>query len=354
MNEITGQVFSVAKENRPVAGCTISKEVFSNGEDYILYFSLAKDTDISAEIYDYQKLIIVSDGNMEVYTNKDVWKLNSSDCILTPASIPVGMRTNTKAVYTEVSIRRSNINNAVNPGEVFKLADLLPYQDGKIVNMDIAHNDKMKARLETIGVDGAKIVSVGVMDYLRDDPLDEDSCRKRITKDGPVVLASNLAPHKSVFAYHLPDCLHIDLYGPDYTGPVNDMVQYRGVYDPVELMDVMEGSFGLVWDSTSADTCDGPFGEYMLFNNPHKIALYLASGMPVIVWDRSAMADFVKEEGCGFMVSRLSEIPDKISELSDEDYEKMRNNAMRVGKDMRKGSHIKAAVERAVELSEIR
>ena len=144
MNEITGQVFSVAKENRPVAGCTISKEVFSNGEDYILYFSLAKDTDISAEIYDYQKLIIVSDGNMEVYTNKDVWKLNSSDCILTPASIPVGMRTNTKAVYTEVSIRRSNINNAVNPGEVFKLADLLPYQDGKIVNMDIAHNDKMK------------------------------------------------------------------------------------------------------------------------------------------------------------------------------------------------------------------
>ena len=36
------------------------------------------------------------------------------------------------------------MNNAVNPGEVFKLADLLPYQDGKIVNMDIAHNDKMK------------------------------------------------------------------------------------------------------------------------------------------------------------------------------------------------------------------
>ena len=92
----------------------------------------------------------------------------------------------------------------------------------------------------------------------------------------------------------------------------------------------------------------------MLFNNPHKIALYIASGMPVIVWDRSAMTDFGKEEGCGFMVSRLSEIPDKISELSDEDYEKMRNNAMRVGKDMRKGSHIKAAVERAVELSEIR
>jgi len=218
----------------------------------------------------------------------------------------------------------------------------------------IAHNDKMKDRLESVGVDGDKIVSVGVMDYLRDDFLDEESCRKRITKSGPVVLASNLAPHKSVFAYHLPDCLRIDLYGPDYTGPVNDMVQYRGVYNPVELMDVMEGSFGLVWDSTSADTCDGPFGEYMLFNNPHKIALYLASGMPVIVWDRSAMADFVRDEECGIMVGRLSEIPDKISNLSDEDYERMRSSAMRVGADMRKGSHIRAAVEKAVELSEKR
>ena len=122
----------------------------------------------------------------------------------------------------------------------------------------------------------------------------------------------------------------------------------------MELMDVMEGSFGLVWDSTSADTCDGPFGEYMLFNNPHKIALYLASGMPVIVWDRSAMADFVEEEKCGIMVSRLSEIPDKTAGITDEDYERMRSNAMRVGADMRKGSHIKAAVQRAVELSENR
>lgn len=221
----------------------------------------------------------------------------------------------------------------------------------KTADVIIAHNDKMKARLESIGVDGDKIVSVGVMDYLRDEPLDEESCRRRIAKDGPVVLSSNLAPYKSVFAYHLPDCLRIDLYGPDYSGPVNDMVQYRGVYDPVELMDVMEGSFGLVWDSTSPDTCDGPFGEYMLFNNPHKIALYLASGMPVIVWDRSAMADFVREEKCGFMVSRLSEIPDRIARLSDEDYELLRKSAMRVGADMRKGVHIRAAVEKALKLT---
>lgn len=36
------------------------------------------------------------------------------------------------------------MNEAVRAGEVFKLAELVPYQNGKIVNMDVVHNDKMK------------------------------------------------------------------------------------------------------------------------------------------------------------------------------------------------------------------
>ena len=49
------------------------------------------------------------------------------------------------AVYTEVSIRRRDImNEAIKAGEVFRLAEIVPYQDGKIVNMDVVHNDKMK------------------------------------------------------------------------------------------------------------------------------------------------------------------------------------------------------------------
>lgn len=36
------------------------------------------------------------------------------------------------------------MNNAIKAGEVFKLAELLPYQEGKIINMDVAHNEKMK------------------------------------------------------------------------------------------------------------------------------------------------------------------------------------------------------------------
>lgn len=144
MKEKTGKVFRIAEDNQPVAGCTISKEVYASGQDYISYFSLAKDTDISAEIYGYHKLLILHEGDMEVYTDKEVFTLDSGDCILTPTDTPVGMRTNTKAIYTEISIRRNTMNNAIKAGEVFKLAELLPYQEGKIINMDVAHNEKMK------------------------------------------------------------------------------------------------------------------------------------------------------------------------------------------------------------------
>ena len=145
MKEKVGEVFSIAKDNQPVTGCTISKEVYG-GWNYIIYFSLAGNTDISAEIYPYHKLLIIADGSMEVYgTDGFVKALRAGDCILTLTDTPMGMRTAEGAIYTEISIRREDImNEAIKAGEVFKLAELVPYVEGKIVNMDVVHNDKMK------------------------------------------------------------------------------------------------------------------------------------------------------------------------------------------------------------------
>ena len=48
-----------------IPGCTVSKEI-SGGDNYISIFSLAKGTDISAEIYPYHKMLIVSDGTLTI------------------------------------------------------------------------------------------------------------------------------------------------------------------------------------------------------------------------------------------------------------------------------------------------
>ena len=145
MKEKTGEVFSIAKDNVPVPGCTISKEIYG-GENALTYFSLAKNTDISAEIFPSYKMLIVADGSVVVYGNDGFWqKLRSGDSILTLADTPMGMRTDERAVYTELLVRKEDsMNEIIKAGEVFKLAELVPYAEGKIVNMDVVHNDKMK------------------------------------------------------------------------------------------------------------------------------------------------------------------------------------------------------------------
>lgn len=145
MKEKTGVVFSIAADNAPVAGCTVSKQIHG-GENSITYFSLAKNTDISAEIHPYAMLLIMSSGSLEVYGESKISKrLSKDECILLPPDALAGMRTDGGSVYTQITFRRNDImNEAIKAGEVFKLANLVPYQEGTIVNMDVAHNDKMK------------------------------------------------------------------------------------------------------------------------------------------------------------------------------------------------------------------
>ena len=121
MKEKVGEVFSIAMDNPAIPGCTISKAVHDGAND-IICFSLARNTDISAEIYPYHKLIIMAEGVIEIYGADGFRRnLHTSESIITLTDTPMGIRTAEGAVYTEVSIRRS-----------------------EIVNMDVVHNDKMK------------------------------------------------------------------------------------------------------------------------------------------------------------------------------------------------------------------
>ena len=98
MKEKVGEVFSIAKDNQTIAGCTISKAI-QEGRNPIIYFSLAADTDISAEVFPYHKLIVVAEGSLEVYgDNHYVRTLTAGDSIVTLTDTPMGMRTTSGAI----------------------------------------------------------------------------------------------------------------------------------------------------------------------------------------------------------------------------------------------------------------
>lgn len=98
MKEKVGEVFSIAMDNPAIPGCTISKAVHDGAND-IICFSLARNTDISAEIYPYHKLIIMAEGVIEIYGADGFRRnLHTSESIITLTDTPMGIRTAEGAV----------------------------------------------------------------------------------------------------------------------------------------------------------------------------------------------------------------------------------------------------------------
>ena len=153
MNGLEGRVFSIAAENRPAPGCTVSQLAEEKNGYYILHFSLAEGTEISPETYRYPKLWLALEGDMEaVVSGRANVPVKAGDLYVTPCGVPVGVRTSQGCAYTEITLKEgSKMNRILKDGEAFALKDLLPVQEGKIVNMDLVNDEKLKFVVMSFG-----------------------------------------------------------------------------------------------------------------------------------------------------------------------------------------------------------
>ena len=104
-----------------------------------------------------------------------------------------------------------------------------------------------------------------------------------------------------------------------------------------------------MWDGESIESCTGLVGNYLRYNNPHKLSLYIASKLPVIIWSKAAEADFVKKYDIGYTVNSLTEIPQLLNELDEERYNQLVNNVVKVGEKITRGQFMQKALEKAVD-----
>ena len=207
----------------------------------------------------------------------------------------------------------------------------------------IVHNDIMKKVLVSQGVPADKIVSLEIFDYLI--PNFEEKTAPQ--KDQPIIVAGNLNPTKSGYLYNLPEQPAYNLYGVGYDeSRALKNTSYFGSFMPDNLPTALEGSFGLVWDGDSSETCQGSYGNYLRFNNSHKASLYLASGFPVVVWKESALAHFILEKSCGIAVASLHDLEAALENLTEKEYADLSENARRIGKDLREGYYLRSALKK--------
>jgi len=130
--------------------------------------------------------------------------------------------------------------------------------------------------------------------------------------------------------------LHYHIYGKPAIA-----TNYCGSFDSDSPTGVT-GDWGLVWDGDRCDKCSGLMGNYTRYNAPFKFSLYLSLGLPVIVWDRSAVAQYVKEENIGITVSSLHDIPSAMSSLTEEQMTEIRSNVKNIAQNIRKGEQVKS------------
>ena len=207
----------------------------------------------------------------------------------------------------------------------------------------IVHNDIMKNALTIQGIPSDKMVSLEIFDYLIPN-FEEKSVSQ---KEEAIIIAGNLIPTKSDYLYNLPEQPAYNLYGMGYDeSRALKNTTYFGSFMPDDLPNALQGSFGLVWDGDSSETCQGSFGNYLRINNSHKASLYLASGFPLVVWKESALAHFVLDKKCGIAVDSLHDLQKALDDLTDKDYMELSANARQVGAAIRSGEYLKSAISK--------
>lgn len=215
----------------------------------------------------------------------------------------------------------------------------------------IAHNEKMKKWLEDNGCK-AKLGVLGIFDYLSETKA---APKSGIEKPYSVLYAGALSLRKNTFLYEVGEYIQsfsFNLYGNGFEidkAKGKEHFKYMGFVKSDDLIATARGDFGLVWDGFSTSTCTGSFGEYLQYNNPHKTSLYIRCELPVIIWNKAALADFVRENGIGICIDSLEDLEDILNSLSEEQYLEMKENTIRTGQLLGEGHFARRALLEAIE-----
>lgn len=210
--------------------------------------------------------------------------------------------------------------------------DWLNQADGLIV-----HTPAMVKWLRDHGVI-RPMVPLQLFDYLNPQPI-VDNLPYRQT----VGFAGNLAKSSFLERVNFED-LRITAFGPNPAANYPAAVNYDGIETPEDLPKRLRFNYGLVWDGASVVTCEGPFGEYMKYNSPHKVSLYLSTGLPVIIWRQAAVASFIEDHQLGIAIDHLSDLEETLSHVDTMEYDQMKANVLTYAKRLRAGENLRDAL----------
>lgn len=205
----------------------------------------------------------------------------------------------------------------------------------------ISSNKVMSKFLQNNGLNPVTI-SLDIFDYKHNATLQQKEFSETLN------FAGNLDKSKFLQDLEGNGTIKYELFGK-LTEKENlpSFTKYNGSFLPEQLPGEFKKGFGLVWDGESPHKVLGKIGLYQRYNNPHKVSLYLSAGLPVIIWNQAALAEFVLENKVGLVVNSLDSVADKIAQISLKEYNEMVANAEQLSKKLVTGTFTKEALKKA-------
>lgn len=214
----------------------------------------------------------------------------------------------------------------------------------------IVHNDIMKDFLIKNGLDKKKLINQEIGNN-----LSEEFIIPKRTLSRTLVFSGNLSKSKFLSKFDNENMFSykINLYGIGFNKKdENKILKYKGTYSSENIVKVLDGSFGLIWDGDEINTCSGLYGEYTKINNPSKFSQYVVAGLPIIAWKKAAVAKVIKKYNIGFVVNDLVEIDDILNNIDKKTYQDYLCNVMKLRKKVMVGYHFKSAIKRVIDILE--
>lgn len=238
----------------------------------------------------------------------------------------------------------------------FRRKKLTPEQEVARLSLSdvvIAHTEAMKAWLLAQGLKREMVV-LGIFDYLSESKPEvvntgtEGAARR-------LMFVGRLDSRNDGFVYGLinrPHVYELQLYGNAYEPEqAHGQVDYRGFIQSDQLIRTADADFGIVWYGNSLDGCQGgEIGDYLRYNSPHKLSLYIRCGLPVVIWAEAGLADFVRTHRIGLCLSSLEKLDEALAALSREEYDEMKRNVEAMARRVASGHFCRTAVGKACEV----